>query len=147
MEPSSIAYLILTSQEKSFNSGLLMPPVRLHTSPYLEKLQNELTGIYTSLMTHMYFPCLDVRCLHSEFLCKNAPHWPWQWPTLASFPCSLPFLQPDVTGLIFGMLFMSELGGIPSCWMLGPISLKTQHQKWDAWKWLTWFSQEFRHFN
>lgn len=78
---------------------------------------------------------------------KNAPDWPWQRVALASFPSLLPFLWPYVTGLIFGMLLMSELGGIPSCWMLGPVSLKTQHQKWDTWKWLTQLSQESRHFN
>ena len=52
-----------------------------------------------------------------------------------------------VMGVILGMLLMSELGGITSCWMLGPVSLKTQHQKWDTWKWLTQMSPEFRHFN
>lgn len=93
-----------------------------------------------------HFRCLDVHCLHSEFLSKNAPDWPWQQVTLASFPCSLLFLQPYVMGVIFGMLLMSELEGIPSCWMLSPVSLKTQHQKWDTWKWLTQLSPEFRHF-
>lgn len=33
--------------------------------------------------------------------------------------------------LIFGMLLMFELRGIPSCWMLRTVSLKTPHQKWE----------------
>lgn len=95
-----------------------------------------------------YFRCLDVHCLHSDFLGKNAPEWPWQWVTLALFPCSLPLHQYYIKGItIFGMLFMSELEGIPSCWILSPISLKTSHQKWDIRKWVTQLSPEFGHFS
>lgn len=92
-----------------------------------------------------HFRRLDVHCLLSEFLGKRltlaAGH-----PGIISMLHS-PFLWPHVMVVIFGMLLMSELEGIPSCWMLGPISLKTQHQKWDTWKWLTQWSPEFRHFN
>lgn len=41
-----------------------------------------------------HFRCLDVRCLHLEYLGKSAPVWPWQRVTVASFPRSLPFLWP-----------------------------------------------------
>lgn len=117
----------------------------------LQEQQHQLTTAASEVkyVSHdtQHFRCLDVLYLHSEFLSKIAPDWPWRWVTLASFPRSLPLLQPYVVGLIFGMLLMSELEGIPSCWMLGTISLKTEHQKWDTWKWLTQFSPEFRHFN
>ena len=101
---------------------------------------------YVSHDTH-HFRCLDVFCLHSKFLVRmlltdlgNGSLW-------HNFHAHSHSSDPYVMGVIFGMLLMSELEGIPSCWMLGPVSLKTQHQKWDTWKWLTLSSPEFRHFN
>lgn len=122
-----------------------------NTSSYIQEQHISFTSAYSekTYVIHdtQHFRCLDVCCLHSEFLGNSAPDWPWQWVRLVSFPCSLPFLQPYVMGVIFGMLLMSELEGIPSCWMLSPISLKIQHQKRNTWKWLTQLSPEFRHFN
>lgn len=96
-----------------------------HTSG-TKYLIHQLRWKSTSAMTHSISAAL-MWTVYSQHLWVRA--WPWQRATLASFPRLLPFLQPHVMGGIFGMLLMSVLEGIPSCWILSPVSFKTPHQK------------------
>lgn len=110
------------------------------TSAYLDKVRQSWHTALPPPWCALFTPSFWVRA------------WPWQRATLASFPRSLPFLGPHVM----------RGGGGPRysgcCWCLslkeslpagcsGLISLKTQHQKWDTWKWVTQRSPELRHFS
>lgn len=89
-------------------------------------LIQQLSWRSTSAMTHSASAALMWSLYSQDFWVRA---WPWHRATLASFPRLLPFLRPHIMGVIFGMLLMSVFEGIPSCWMLSPISLKTPHQK------------------
>lgn len=83
----------------------------------------------------MYFLHLDVLSLYPEFLCKNAPRWPCQQLTLASFPWFLPFLH------------RAHIWDVVDVWaQRNPFLLDAQNcflkdatSKMRAWKWLTVF--------
>lgn len=106
------------------------------TSAYLDKVRQSWHTALPPPWCPLFTPSFWVRA------------WPWQRATLIiSMLAPIPRTSRYGGGQYSGCCWCLSLKESLPVGCSGLISLKTQHQKWDTWKWVTQRSPELRHFS